>query len=293
MDIYIDKAEALIYENNKIENKLMVLAVFIELYNKMVDNALRYNPKITNNTRNIFINALEFCLRNTQLIHENTNYKTLMNNFLAILSSQEDIVQIKENNNLIKTIKPKLEEYFLTLSYVDVIDNSNIDFQEKVKAMRIAQILIEVFYKNIKNQYNNIIALKLKQELVTDITFYIPTILTDEIDGSIYRKQIKKQIKKFTDETLEKGTLKIIPDEDNESMEILDTLTELESKIYLQLKKYYLACYLPNDPDFRDILYELSDEVNMTVKEYLETKKNLEEKINNYYFKTKVKIWNK
>ena len=293
MDIYIDKAEELIYQNNKIEDKLMILGVFIELYNKTFNNALKYSKNIANETRNLFINALEFCLLSVDNVYGNTSYKTLMTNFLSILACQDTIIKIPENINLIKNTKPNLEEYFITMSYIDTIDKTNISFKNKVIVMRITQILISVLYKNINNQYDLRLALKLKKELVNHLTLSIPSILDDDFDGNAYRKKIKKEIKKIIDYEIKNETLKLINDTDIESKEILNSLTDEEKKIYLQLKSYYLACYLPNDMDFKDILYELSDEINMKIKDYLETKKNMEEKINNYYFKTKVKVWNK
>ena len=81
MDIYIEKAENLLNQNSKLNDKLMILGVFIELYNTMVKNALKYNENIARNTRNIFINVLEFCLINTTFLRENTSYQAFMKNF--------------------------------------------------------------------------------------------------------------------------------------------------------------------------------------------------------------------
>ncbi len=276
MDAYINRAIELLDTFENPTDKMMILASWRDLYKKIVNNAFRYSNELAKLSANILLMALEFTLTKAEMLENKTSYLPFMKNFVSIISFQDEIIKVPENKMLLKTTSKNLEQYYIDKPYVDIIDKKVNDFLNKAQILEITETILDTSYMNLLYNYDMVNALYLKREITNKLVLILPSILKESNDLMEYRQKLKINLKTIIDDLVEEGIINLLPDK---CMDVIKVLNDKELKIYLLLKKYYLSGYLVNDFDFNNELYSICEKLNLSTKDYLNTKNSLEKKL--------------
>lgn len=256
-------------ENAKnIDNKLMVFAIYFDLYNAIVRCLEKFDEDLANNYGDFLSRTFELCVASTNLTYKSVEIETFINSYIGLLNIHM-ISKIEPIKELIDYHKDNLEQLTKIMKYVESIDSADIDFQSKAGFIMTIREHINSVFCSIIVGYGEEKSYNLRHGIIDGLIDLIPEMLNQCSEKDSFRKTLKKGTKEIIDRKIENKEFDVFCFEDEGIKSFADSLDKQELQIYILGISHALAGYQDSDPDIEPIDVDvICQKINMSVEEF-------------------------
>ena len=235
-----------------VDDKLMVFAIYYDLYNALVRYLDNFDSDLANNYGEFLSKSFELCVASTNLTYQSVAVETFINSYKGLLGVHM-ISRIEPIKELICYSSDNLEQISETMKYVQALDLKELNFCTKAKFVMATREHINNVFCSIVEMYGEEESYNLRYGILDELTDLMPEVLNQGSDLDLFRRNLKKETNKIVDKKIESKEFNFFQFEDDGVKSFISSLDEQELQIYILGISKALAGYQDNDLEFEPI----------------------------------------